>query len=96
MCCSGVQGGNPAGGFHQMERYPCSKTKFGSNPWDGLVRLLRERQRPVGAESKFTKFQARAVGVFILAVQIEILSKEFNSRFFLKINLAENLEIIDV
>ena len=43
-----------------------------------------------------TMFQAGAVGVFILAVQIEILSEEFNSRFFLKINLAENLKIADI
>ena len=43
-----------------------------------------------------TKFQARAIGAFILAVQIEILSEEFNGRFFLKINLTENLKIADV
>ena len=43
-----------------------------------------------------TKFQAKVVGAFILAIQIEVLSEEFHGRFFLKINLTENLKIADV
>ena len=41
-------------------------------------------------------FQARAIGALVLAVQIKILSKEFHSRFFLKVHLAENLEVADI
>ena len=43
-----------------------------------------------------SKFQARAIGALILAVQIKILSKEYHSRFFLKVHLAENLEVANI
>ena len=43
-----------------------------------------------------SKFQAKAIGALVLAVQIKILSKEFHSRFFLKVHLAENLEVADI
>ena len=39
---------------------------------------------------------ARAIGALILVIQIKILSKEFHSRFFLKVHLAENLEVADI
>ena len=61
-----------------------------------MVRLLRKNSTLSVLNQNSTKFQARAVGAFILAVQIEILSEEFNGRFFLKINLIENLEIADI
>ena len=43
-----------------------------------------------------TKFQDRAIGTLILAVQIKVLSEEFHNRLFLKIHLTENLKIADV
>ena len=42
------------------------------------------------------KFQAKAVGALILAVQVKVLSKELHSWFFLKIYLTKNLKIADV
>ena len=43
-----------------------------------------------------TKFQDRAIGTLILAVQIKVLFEEFHSQLFLMIHLIENLKIADV
>ena len=42
------------------------------------------------------KFSIGAVGKFIMAVQMEEVSKKFNSRFFLQINFTEHLETANV
>ena len=45
-----------------------------------------------------SKFQAKAIGALVLAVQIKILSKEFHSRFFLKVTTQRTwkLQILDM
>ena len=43
-----------------------------------------------------SKFLAGPVSEFILAVQIKILSEEFNTGFFLKVYFTEDLEIADI
>ena len=42
------------------------------------------------------KFRIGAVRKFSAAVQVEEVPEEFNSRFFLKVNFTEHLEIADV
>ena len=43
-----------------------------------------------------TKLQTKAVGAFVLAVQIKVFSEKFHGRFFLKIYLTKNLKIADI
>ena len=45
---------------------------------------------------RYLQVPAKVIGALILMVQIKILSKEFHSRFFLKVNLTEDLEVADI
>ena len=73
-----------------------SKTTSDSSPWGGWAALRKRKGSPFAAEWRCHLALDLAHWRTLLTVQIKKLSEEQQTRFFSKVNLAEDLEIADV